>query len=91
MSGPRRAFLLIELMIVTAISGVLMSPALPAIQQAREASRAAAAGTTSSEIGQRSTTTRPHGRFPPGSIPSGAGSWSVHGRLLPVSGSGERL
>ena len=84
MSGPRRGFSLIELMVVTAVSGVLMSLALPAIQQAREASRAAACRNNLKQIGLAlHNYESAHGRFPPGSIPSGAGSWSVHGRLLP--------
>lgn len=79
-----RGFTLVELCVVTAITGVLVSLILPAVQQAREAARASACRNNLRQIGLAlHNYESAHGRFPPGSIPSGSGSWSVHGRLLP--------
>jgi len=84
MSARRRGFTLIELLVVTAITGVLMSLALPAVQQAREAARATQCRNNLRQIGLAvHNYESAHGRYPPGSIPSRPGSWSVQGRLLP--------
>lgn len=79
-----RAFTLVELCVVTAITGVLVSLILPAVQQAREAARASSCRNNLKQIGLALQNYESvHGRLPPGSIPSGEGAWSVHGRLLP--------
>lgn len=89
--GRRPAgFTLIELCVVTAITGVLVSIILPAVQQAREAARATTCRNNMRQIGLALQNYEgAHGRFPPGSIPTGGeGSWSVHGRLLPFLDQG---
>lgn len=85
----RRGFTMIELLVVTAITGVLVSIALPAVQQAREAARATQCRNNLKQIGLAVHNYQSaHGLFPPGSIPSRPGSWSVQGRLLPYLDQG---
>jgi prepilin-type N-terminal cleavage/methylation domain-containing protein/prepilin-type processing-associated H-X9-DG protein len=72
----RRAFTLIEVLVVITIIGILIGILLPAIQAAREASRRSTCSTNLHQLGMAVLTFVQvhHGQFP-GDSSSGANSW----------------
>ena len=86
----RRAFTLVELLVVVAIIGVLVALLLPAVQMARESARRMACGNNLRQVGlglQNFESTFKN--FPPSArpvIPNASGQfdgWSAQGQILP--------
>lgn len=65
--GPRRAFTMVELLVVISIIGVLLGLLLPAVQSAREAARTAACSSNLRQLGLAAImfTDVQRGRLPP--------------------------
>lgn len=88
--GFRRAFTLVELLVVMAIMGVLVALLLPAVQAAREAARRAHCANNLRQIGLALHNFESQMRhFPPGgraALPDASGQiayWSVQAQILP--------
>ncbi len=93
-SHRRRAFTVIELLVVAAIIGLLIGLLLPAVQAAREVARRVQCANNLKQLALAMQNYHDgNGCFPPGglasrrlSIPAncgGLGSWSAHSRMLP--------
>ncbi len=88
--SERRAFTLIEILVVIAIIGVLLAVLLPAVQSAREAARRIQCTNNLKQIGLAVHNYESIYRgFPPSAVfqelasINTNSSWSIHGRLLP--------
>ncbi|MBX3443979.1 MAG: DUF1559 domain-containing protein [Planctomyces sp.] len=81
MSRPRRAFTLLELLTVIAVLSLLLALLLPAVQNAREASRRARCQNNLRQFGLAlQNYESAHRTFPPGAVPGG---WSWAALILP--------
>ncbi len=80
----RRAFSLVELLVVLSIIGVLVALLLPALMAARESARRLECQQHLQQIGLAINNYEvTNKRYPPSFVWSHVTSWSVHGRLLP--------
>lgn len=78
----KKAFTLVELLVVIAIIAILVLLLLPAVNAAREAARRASCVNNIRQVGLALVNFEgTHNRFPPSR--GASGGWSIHSRLLP--------
>ena len=96
-AGPsRRAFTIVELLVVITVIGIIIGMLLPAVQQARESARRAQCANNLRQIGLAlHNYLSANSRFPPSfcirpgtTLGTNNGSWSIHGRVLPYAEQG---
>ncbi|TWU63208.1 hypothetical protein V7x_49480 [Crateriforma conspicua] len=82
---PRSGFTLVELLVVIAVIGILVSLLLPAVQSAREASRRMSCGNNIRQLGLAMQNYHSAFKRFPGIGQNINNGWSLHAQLLPYA------